>query len=142
VPGFIPEPFHDSLDILQLPLKVLVTDDRWVTGYIMQHLLEFSKSPSMIVGSTLHQVVAGGAIHAATLSVVLVLLAAIALSTLYVFQTLQTKHKTTISTTPGSHRYTDGRQPDISDKIITSVFRVKKWKEETSRNRQQAWFNL
>jgi hypothetical protein len=85
VPGFIPEPLDDSLDIPQLLLKVQVTDDRRVTGDITKHFLEFSESDSMVVGSALHQVVASGAIHAASLSVVFVLLAAITLATFYVF---------------------------------------------------------
>lgn len=91
MPGLIPQHLHNSLDILQLLLKVPVTDDRRVIGYITQHFLQFSKSGSMVIGSTLHQVVAGRTIHAATLSVVLVLLAAITLTTLYILQTLQTK---------------------------------------------------
>lgn len=91
MPGLIPQLLHNSLHILQLLLKVLVADDGRVTGYIMQHFLQFAKSGSMVIGSALHQVVAGRTIHAATLSVVLVLLAAITLTTLHILQTLQTK---------------------------------------------------
>jgi hypothetical protein len=45
----------------------------------------------MVIGSTLHQVVAGRTVHATALAVILVLLTAITLTTFHVLQTLGTK---------------------------------------------------
>jgi len=81
MPGFVPEPFHDSLNVFQFLLKVLVTDDSWITCYITQHFLKLFQFGSMIISSTLHQVVAGRAVYTTTLSVILVLFAAITLTT-------------------------------------------------------------
>jgi hypothetical protein len=89
--GIIPEFLHKSLSFFELPFKVLVTDNSWITCYIAQYFLKFLQLCSMVIGSALHQVVAGRTVHATTLTVILVLLTAITPTTLHILQTLGTK---------------------------------------------------
>jgi hypothetical protein len=89
--GFIPELIHDSFNIFQFILEVLVTDDSWITCNITQYFLEFLKFDSMFISCTLYQVVAGRTVYTPTLSVILVLLATITLATFHILQTLGTK---------------------------------------------------
>lgn len=90
-PGVIPESFHKSLDISEFLLKVLVTDYSWTTCNIAQYFLKFFKLRPMLIGSTLHQVVAGRTVNATTLTVILILLTAITPTAFHILQTLETK---------------------------------------------------
>ena len=91
VPGIIPESFHKSLNVFELLFKVLVTDNSWITCYVAQYFLKFLQLCTMVIGSALHQVVAGRTVHATALTVIFVLLTAITLTTFYILQTLGTK---------------------------------------------------
>lgn len=89
--GLVPQPLDSCLHLAQLVLKVLIVDDGGVAGDATQHFLEISQLGSVLVGRRLDQVVAGGAIYAASLAVVLVLLASLALTSFDILQTLQTQ---------------------------------------------------
>ncbi len=89
--SIVPELVHSLLNLLELDLKVLVADDRGVVLDGVEECFHLIELVPLDRDSVEDEVVAGGTVNAARLTVVLVLFASLAGSALNVLPTLKVK---------------------------------------------------